>query len=90
MEIQKTITKLNLKANAKSPVNVAFHARRQAALRGMSVDRLSDLERSAWRQSSGISSGLPPRWVLRDARTRETRGYYYTLPGVLQAFGLTI
>lgn len=78
--------KIQRRDGAKWPPNLTFHARRQASIRGMTLDRLTNQEQEDWKAATGYQDH-PPRWILRDHRTGKVKGYHYTLSEVLASFG---
>lgn len=70
------------RSTSKNPPNLTFHARRQAGLRGLALDRLTHQQQDDWKAATGQDS--PPRWVLID-RLGKIQGYHYTLYDVIQS-----
>lgn len=72
---------INTRPGAKFPPNLTFHARRQAKIRGITLDRLTWTQQEDWKASTGFDN--PPRWVMSGAQGKVI-GYYYTLHDVLK------
>lgn len=81
----KEYRRIARREGAKWPPNLTFHARRQASIRGMTLDRLTNQEQENWKAATGYPDH-PPRWILRD-NAGKVKGYHYTLSEVLASFG---
>lgn len=70
----------------KFPINLTYHARHQAIIRGLDLSRMSDLERKDWTLRAGTVAQVgPPKWQLKSDGA--VMAYYYTLSEVMSQLG---